>query len=252
MCRVVLLGVMLALLAGRPVGAADGIALDYAVHYGPFEILALHTTARVDESRYETTSAMRTVGMAGVLFPWTATAHTTGVRDPLGLRPAWHRSRGVYRGDERTVAIDYADAGVVAVVHPPAESDARLPVAVDEQQQTIDPLTAGLLPLITACRGALRVFDGRRRYDLVLTDHGLVELPEPTPVFRGTSRHCRARVAPLAGFWRADERHDERPAQLDLWLATPPPAPFAIPVYMELSGPRGSLSIALRAIEAQP
>ncbi len=253
MRRVLPLGALLGLLALPATAAAStGIALEYAVRYGLLEIVMLRTTARVEDGRYEATSELRTVGVAGMLFPWTATARSAGWREAAGLRPLWHRSRGVYRSRERTVAIDYGSAAPRTVVHPPPEDDHRLPVAAADQLQTIDPITASLAPLLGDCAGALRVFDGRRRYDLLLTDHGVSELPAPTPVFRGAGRHCRARVTPLGGFWRPDEQHDERPAQLDLWLAAPAPAPFAVPVYMELSGPRGTLRIALRTIETQP
>lgn len=243
---------LLAWLTAPIPAAGDGVALEYAVRYGPLEVVTMRTTARFDGARYETTSELRTVGVIGMLFPWTSGASTAGWRDAAGLRPEWHRSRGEYRGTIRTVSIDYSDAGVRSAVHPPAEDDHRDPVPIADQQQTIDPLTASLATATAGCRGALRVFDGRRRYDLVLSDLGETELPAPTPVFRGASRHCRARVAPVAGFWRAEERHDERPAQLDVWIASPPPAGFALPVYMELSAPRGTLTIALRALEASP
>lgn len=245
--------VLLALLALPAPALASGVALDYAVHYGPLRILEVTTTARLDEAGYVASSEMRTVGLAGVLFPWTAGATTTGARGAAGLRPIAHRARGEYRGAARTVEIDYAaDGGVRATIAPPPEADDREPVPEAERLATIDPLTATLAAVQVGCRGTLRIFDGRRRYDLALSDQGEGELPEPTPAYRGRARHCRARVVPRAGFWRTTARHDERPAQIDLWVAQPLPELMPVPVYMQLSAPRGSLGIELSAARKLP
>ena len=91
--------------------------------------------------------------------------------------------------------------------------------------------------------GNAAVFDGRRRYDLVLSDLG----ETTTPPSRHTPRRARAAlprvIQPLAGFWRSEPRHDERPTQVDYWIASPRPDVIAVPVYLELSAPRGTLAV---------
>jgi hypothetical protein len=104
----------------------------------------------------------------------------------------------------------------------------------------------------SGCRGTLRIFDGRRRYDLSLADQGESDLPAATPVYQGRAQHCQARVTPRTGFWRASEKHDERPAQLDVWIAAPKPDVMPVPVYMQLSGARGTLGFRLSAASALP
>jgi hypothetical protein len=232
---------------------ATGVALEYEVLYGPLQVMALQTTARIDPARYEATSQVRTVGLAGVIFPWTAGATTVGARDGGGLQPISHRAHGEYRSTERSVSLDYgADGAVRAAVAPAAEADYREPVPESERQGTIDPLTATLTAVQSGCRGTLRVFDGRRRYDLALADQGEADLPAPTPAYSGKARHCRARVTPYAGFWRVSEKHDERPTQLDVWIASPVPDVMPVPVYMQLSSARGTLGFRLSSATAVP
>jgi hypothetical protein len=61
-------------------------------------------------------------------------------------------------------------------------------------------------------------------------------------------------VRPVAGFWNRkpgddDPENDEEPAHLDFWIAPPRPDVRPVPVYLELAGARGTLSIWLRAAE---
>ena len=229
-------------------GAATGIALDYEVRYGPLAVLEVHSTTRLDGGRYETTSEMRTVGVIGLLFPWSAGSRTAGSGRGVDLAPLTHRSHGEFRGVDRTVAIDYAAGGNVAArVEPSADSDERDAVPADLQQATIDPLTAGLAAVASGCSGRLRVFDGRRRYDMVLADQGEVEVPSRAAIYQGVARRCRVTIAPLAGFWRRSTREDERATHIDAWIAAPRPDLMPVPVYLELSAPRGTLGIHLSA-----
>jgi hypothetical protein len=90
------------------------------------------------------------------------------------------------------------------------------------------------------------VFDGHRRYDLRLE-----ELPPATvpryrgAVYAGEARRCRATVEARAGYWRDDPRSSKTPTTLDYWIASPGEHVPPVPVYLELSGARGTLGIVL-------
>jgi hypothetical protein len=114
------------------------------------------------------------------------------------------------------------------------------------QQGTIDPLTATLAAIETGCRGTLRVFDGRRRYNLNMTDMGEAEVEAASQqLYAGPARRCRAVVEALGGFWQTDPRQSETPTTLDSWIAVPHAGMPPLPVYLELNGPRGTLRIRL-------
>ena len=240
---------LLLVLVARAAAAADtGAVLDYEVRYGPVQVMALRTTARFGAEGYEASSEVRTVGFVALLFPWSATSDARGVRADGSMRPQHYRTLGEYRGQHRRAVLDYDEGGRVhALVDPPAEADDRDPVPAGLQQATVDPLTASLTAVASGCRGTLRIFDGRRRYDMQLTDLGDADTPASRyTVYSGRARHCRASIHPLAGFWRSQEAHqDERPSQIDFWLAAPRDGLIAVPVYLELSAPRGTLSIHL-------
>lgn len=247
--RLLALAVVL-VLAGVASAAEPGAVLEYEVRYGPLQVLALRTTARFDHDRYDATTEVRTVGVVALLFPWSSASDSHGVRAAGGMRPLRFHAAGEYRGMRRLAEIDYdAGGGVHAHVDPPAEADDRDPVPAALQQATVDPLTASLAAVASGCRGTLRVFDGRRRYDLVLSDLGEADTPASRhTLYAGRAQHCRALIAPLGGFWRSEPR-DERPTQIDFWVAPPRPDLIAVPVYLELSASRGTLAVHLSAVE---
>ncbi len=237
-------------LALPPGGAAAALTLHYDVRYGPLRILSLRTTVGRSTETYRTSSVVETVGVVGVVYPWRSEAVTEGVREPL--RPRHHRSDGRYRGQRRWVDITYDDDGAVTThLEPPAEEDWRVAVPAEQQRATLDPLTASLAAVERACQGRLPVFDGRRRYDLRLEDRGTATVPSSRSLYSGPARRCRAVVEALSGFWRTDPRDSETPTALDFWIASPRADLGALPVYLELSGERGTLRIDLTEIDGQ-
>ena len=241
-------------LARIAAAAQPGAVLDYEVRYGPLQILALRTTARFDGDRYQATTDVRTVGVVAMLFPWSAASDSRGLRDDGTMRPLRFRTAGEYRGTRRLAEIDYESAdGPRVRIDPPAETDDR------------DPVPAG------APAGNHRPADrGPGRRVLRLPRHpARLRRPAPLrPAAQRSRRHrhapvaphalCRPRPAlprliqPLAGFWRSEPRHDERPTQVDYWIAAPRPDLLAVPVYLELSAPRGTLAVHLSGVEPLP
>jgi hypothetical protein len=235
---------------GRDAVAQSAMTAEYDVRYGPLTIMTLRATTESGDGRYRTTTTAQTVGIAGMIFPWHASATTEGRVGACGFQPIAHRSSGKYRGQRRSVVIDYDAAGaVVAAIEPLAADDYRDAVPVTLQQDTVDPLTATLIALASHCHGTVRVFDGRRRYDMELADRGEGEVPASRgAVYAGPARRCRSDIRPIAGFWRTGPRHDERPSHLDAWVASPRAELPPIPVYLELSNHRGTLSMPLTAV----
>jgi hypothetical protein len=233
-------------------GAAEtNLVLDYDVRFGPVRLLEMRARVELEKARYRTSAEMRTVGMVALLFPWQSAAHSAGVRSPGSLSPFRHWSEGTYRGEKRLVEIDYDDGGLVrSHIEPLPQNDWRAAVPPDMQQGTMDPLSATIAAVDSNCRGTLRVFDGRRRYDLHLTDLGTVDVqPSGDHIYAGPARHCRALVEALGGFWRSDPRQSETPTTLESWIAVPRPGLRPLPVYLELRGAQGTLSINLTAVQ---
>ncbi len=244
--------VLALLLAARAAAAEDvGMALDYDVRFGPLRLLSMAMTTHAAGERYDARMVLQTQGWIARLFPWRSESASRGRRDGDRLIVEHHRANGTYRQTRRSVEIDYGDDGTVrSRVAPPPEQDSRDAVPEALQQGTIDPITASLTAIVGGCRGRLPVFDGRRRYDLMLEELPAAAVPSRRGVYAGTARRCRALIEPHAGFWRSEPHESETPARLEFWIASPKPSLPPAPVYLELTGARGTLSVVLREVRA--
>jgi hypothetical protein len=255
--RPTVLHVLAVLAVARSAPAQDfTVDLGYEVRYGPLRVLSMELESAVAGDRYRATTAFKTEGLIDHFFSWRAESESHGRREGSVFQPEWHRASGTYRGERRTVEIDYRHDGAVdAHVTPPPEDDAREGVPEALQRETVDPLTASLLTVETKCRGRLPVFDGRRRYDLRLEELAPATVPASRgALYTGSARRCRATVEALAGLWRDDPRKTGKPTILDLWIASPGDRLPTVPVYIEVTGARGSLAVVLtkaRSLDAR-
>jgi hypothetical protein len=157
--------------------SADRMNLVYQVYSGGFHILNFELELALAPERYDVTTRMRSAGFVGWFMSWKQDAGSQGLFGQDGVSPIRHRSEGEFRGRRRSVEIDY-DAGKVNAVRldpPPQDDEGREEVSVERRREAMDPISAILSAIrrISAgqgCGGRLPVFDGRRRYDLVLTD----------------------------------------------------------------------------------
>jgi hypothetical protein len=176
-CAAAILAIAATAAVPATAATADRMNLVYQVYSGGFHILNFELQLALAPERYDVTTRMRSAGFVGWFMSWKQEAGSQGLFGQDGVSPIQHRSEGEFRGRRRSVEIDY-DAGKVNAVRvdpPPQDDDGRDEVPVERRREAIDPISAILSAIrrISAgqgCGGRLPVFDGRRRYDLVLTD----------------------------------------------------------------------------------
>src|SRR5215470_755314 len=93
---------LLLLGAAEKVRADPGAVFAYQIRYGPFQIMSMRLTVQLGDDRYQASSDGRTIGVIGVLFPWSATSSSNGMRNDGVMQPLRFRSAGEYRGQRRT------------------------------------------------------------------------------------------------------------------------------------------------------
>ena len=222
---------ILALSAGVPARAeapaAGNINLAFRVYAGGFAILSLETKAELAPADYTMTSRARTEGLLDFLFGFSLASRAEGRLGREGLNPLAYRSDSDGRFGRRTIRMLWNERGVpTAMTDPPAEADDRDPVTPAQAQGAVDPLTAAIARAAgrgaEPCAGRDRLFDGRRRFDLVYTAAGHAELP-PTrwSAYAGPAIVCKVRMQRIAGYVRAAEDDNRKLDQREttLWLA---------------------------------
>lgn len=246
------LGVLL--LAAAPAGAADGPAeaagerMVFRIAYGNVPLAEATLWLRQHGSRYEVSGEGGTSGPLEWLFDWKGRVRTEGRLDRGGLFPELHDQHGIWRGETRQAQVRYgADRSIVHVVEPPLDPLEFTPVPEGSIAGTMDPLTAALSALkhfaaTGRCHGTLPIFDGRRRYDMLLEDAGTALLIRDRPWNYGGRAHgCRLKSHRIGGFFKRDEDEpsDDAPQSERLvWLAELAPGSWR-PVRFEVDAPLG-------------
>ena len=223
-------------------------------------ILSIASQVRWDADAYEIEIAALTRGVVGWIGDWKGRGVSYGAVDNGQLRPAGNRSDSTWRGEARFTELTYApDGAVTTAAQPSNEQDNRDPVPPELARDTIDVLSA-LIALVRKvgatgrCDGQFPVYDGRRRFDLSVTDGGEFTLDKNDySPFAGRARKCLASMRRLAGFWKEkDARRQAAPSEdkpVLIWLAPPKPGAPSLPVRAEAELGLGTLVLHLRAAE---
>lgn len=244
--------------SARPAASSseDRLRLGYEVYMGGLHVLDFSLGVALDGVRYDVTADWQTAGALAWVISWRQTAVSAGEILHDRLRPERHRNRGEFRGRSRSIDIDYANGRIAAVrTEPtPQEDDDRDEVTEAERRDAIDPISAILQMALrfdgTGCDERLRVFDGRRRYDIIVAGGERVALDRPDlPAQWGV--RCEFVFEPIAGYERrrADpEARDRRLRSGRVWIAHLRPGAPPFPVRLELNGDWGRTVAHLRSI----
>lgn len=145
------------------------------------------------------------------------------------------------------------------VVSGPPPEPGRLLVSDDERRNVSDPLSAMLMAgkpggdfkAAANCRRTLRIFDGRRRYDLALS-FGRVDKFKAERGYNGPVLVCGVVLHPIGGY-KADSmlvkyvagRHD-----MELWFAPIAGTSLMAPIRVAMPTLIGTLKIEVTQFEA--
>ena len=224
----------LAMLACLAVAAAEARAetlVKFSAHY---VITMTHVTigeitwsTNFSPASYLASATGKASGVASVLVKGEGSLTTRGALADGKLVPASTRfdvsdEDGVYETEmtfDGGVYKKVVDRGTA----PPAD---RIPVDPKLLREIVDPLTAFLIPYAGKtigphdCAKTLKIFDGRRRYDLVLS-YKRSESIEIIRGYSGPALVCGVVLHPLGGY-RPDSllvRYLAGKNDLELWLA---------------------------------
>lgn len=245
---------------------AQTMDLTYDVYAGGFKTLAAALRMELKPAQYDMTLDARTQGALGHLFPWSGNYHTKGKPVAKTPRPAAHTARSAWDRDEQVTEMSFNAQGTLQKIT--THEDGRTTT-----KSEFDPaLTTGAADLLTAalmifqntghsgkCDGSFPVFDGKRRFNIVLSDAGEDAIkPNRYSVYNGPALRCTVKVVPVGGFrkkdarrgWMAVQAHTEaRKKPPTLWLARLEENGPVVPVRMEIASDYGSVIAHLTRAE---
>ncbi|MGA7326621.1 MAG: DUF3108 domain-containing protein [Rhodomicrobium sp.] len=138
------------------------------------------------------------------------------------------------------------------IINPPAHPGSRnVPITAAHLQNVVDPLSAIVLLSQArlsrhggdACNKRLPIFDGRVRYDLVLSPKGTRSIGNSGKL-HGIAYVCRVSYVPIAGH-KAGRSNDYTTGNtgIEVWLVPLPEAGLLIPYYVHVPTPAGTASM---------
>lgn len=238
-------------LAAMPARANDDrtVTLDYAVYIGGSETIRITFETALQATEYKMKMALDGQGILNWWFSWKMSAFSEGRLANGAVVPVRAGADSAWNGKRRRTRLNYVGDG------PP--SAVILPSADDEDRDVVPPpLRIGARDLAGAVLAALSrmdrsngcsvreaVFDGRRRYNLVLKQLGqdIIRRSDYSP-FSGPALRCGIKVERIAGYRRNFKPSRWRKSGgATIWIGrvfrTIPP----VPVRMELDTVLGAL-----------
>jgi hypothetical protein len=126
-----------------------------------------------------------------------------------------------------------------------------VPITAAHLQNVVDPLSAVVLLSQArlnrggdACEKRIPIFDGRIRYDLVLSPKGTRSIGGAGKL-HGTAYVCRVGYVPIAGHKLGKQGADYATGNtgIEVWLVPVPEAGLLVPYYVHVPTPAGTASM---------
>jgi hypothetical protein len=190
-----------------PSRAASSIEINYAITY-------LHVTIGTGRWLFDTSGNSYTTlvsgevkGMMSLLINGKGYGSVEGVIAGSDSRPSSFAAHVVSTAENDNIEIAFQDGAVKTLyAFPPfPPNPKRVPISAAALSDVTDPLSASIAfmgapngPASLPCDRRLRIFDGRRRFDVALSYQRTESLAVP-PAFRGMAIVCSAQLFPIAG-----------------------------------------------------
>lgn len=238
-----LAGAMTAAATAPARAAAPVVEATYTVRAAGLPVMEVE--ARFDLARpdgYAMDLRTRVRGVGVVAGGGAGESRVVGAWAGDAARPAAFASEGTWRGNRRSILLEYARDGepLVRRLVPPNDADARDPVPPEARRGTVDGMTAfAQLARAVAragrCEGTVATYDGRRRTELRAETGGWEVLEPSRDAWAGRALRCAFEGRQTHGFMAAyaTEEH-RRPQRGVAWLAPVVAGAPPIPVRLDL------------------
>lgn len=232
----------------------------YDITFGGIDVGKVTWSADIGPRDYTTRATGEAAGLLSILISGRASVSTKGVVTDGSIAPTKFVA-AIEREDEKVQFTMTFANGMAEDVSSrvPASGEKRVPVTAADRSHVIDPLSAFLIVIPgdgnvlrkTACERTLPVFDGRRRFDLVLTFKRMDKVAGATG-YGGPAVVCALRFKPIAGY-RPDSRvvrYLTADRVIELWLVPLAAGRVVAPFRLLIDNFVGDIEIVATRFEA--
>jgi Protein of unknown function (DUF3108) len=224
------------------------IVLEYEVQIIGLRTLTVDTITRIDGTRYQLDMNVHNEGVLRALTAAFASRNqASGTLSPNGVSPgAGYTGIAVGRDFKRTWVVRYLPDGSLDETHTNLDQPENFKPTAAQKKGAVDPATALIVAGFTPggpCDRTIKMFDSKRRFDLVAGPASKQVLPDGfTPLFSGETNTCEMRMVKIAGYGDGnpkDQATDDEPIRV--WLGKLDDSGIEFPVRITLSTGWGTL-----------
>ncbi len=234
------------------------IQLVWTVFLGGINLGTVGIKSSFSGDSYSAVSRLKTAGVVNSFYESVIDASSVGTVAGNAIHPQKYDSS--YNGEksEQRVSLAYAANGIQLFSDPPYDVN-RFPVSDDQKAGTVDPLSGIVYALAgisvtpqKRCGDTVRVFDGRRRYDVELKYIGTDKVSS-SGGYSGDTIKCEMQYKQVAGFKPNLNNGNALPI-ITVWFATfqtkdvGPVKSFIVPVQLLAETPFGAAIAHARKI----
>jgi hypothetical protein len=221
-------------------GESKRVEISLRARIGPLELARGTFNATITPESYQADATYRTSGIGAALSNDAGQTRSRGNVARGSLRPTSFNNQES-TGKRRRIEMSWGGGSVRAVSNPPWGTNMGQPPATEAQKlEAVDPLTGLMqLSLLTgrgegkACGGVVKIFDGKRRYDIRTQYVGPTTVS--TPAYQGPAIRCTGQYVEVAGFKAKKPGEKAEPIKLVLILADIGGMGVSVPVRMQAS-----------------
>lgn len=230
-------------------GPASTVQLVWQVYLGGFNLGNVGIKSSFAGNSYSAVSRLKTAGVVNSFYEAVIDATSVGAVNGGGLQPQKYDSNTNNEKTNQKVGLVYSSAGIQLFSDPPYNTE-RFPVTEEQKRGTLDPLSGLVFALsgvsqsaAKPCGETVRVFDGRRRYDIELNYVGQDKV-KTDGGYSGPAVKCTVIYKQLAGFKPNLNKGKSIPV-ITTWLAPMessaggPVKKFMVPVKIMTDTPYG-------------
>jgi hypothetical protein len=227
---------------------------------GTFKVIATF-----DGGAYQMAADGRFSLLAGLLYSATGKTTSRGTLNGAAAQPAAFTLDydGGKKREQRRMRFDHGAVSDVDIVPRKKKKNPRdVPVSAEQLKDVLDPLTAAFLSVRSdapagdpeVCDQTIPVFDGKQRFDLVLTPKRSERLGDGAPHgLDGAVAVCRVRYKPISGH-RPDHpgvQFMTKTDEIEAWLVPVPRTDLYVPYKILVPTGWGGGSVTLTGLKAK-
>lgn len=249
---------LLLFAASASATAAQTTRLDatYSVYLTGIPVGRASVTIDLSDSGFSVSGSARTAKFIRILSKGEGSATVRGTLQANRILSSVFSGRYTSSRREQKIEISTENGTVknISIEPPlPAIDERRVAITKETRKNVVDPLSAALA-LVSSnadklspefCNRTLPVFDGRYRFDVVLSFLRTETVSGSSDGYRGPALVCRARYVPIAGHRKDAEAVGQMAKNRDMlvWLAPVQGTRVLVPVKASLSSPIGNFMV---------